>query len=445
MRIFQQHALWLVLAISVALIVYFSEQSNFLFTFSFYSIAFVCYLLIYLNPKNIGVQQWEKRAIILFLIPLFSTPTLSPDFYRFLWDGEITTFGIHPYAYTPNEIIEKELIPQNEYVLELYANITELSRQHYSPYPTINQLYFLIPAWISNNIMVSLVIMRILVFGTLLLGYMFLKKLIDTQGIQQKKLLLLLLNPFLVIEIMDNLHFEGVMIAWLIIGVYFLNQQKWIQASFYWSIAITVKLTPLVLLPVFLRFFSLKRSVLIYLYIAIITLGITAIYLWPPFVPNVLNSIRLYFNNFEFNASILPIVKFLVSPFTVDNPTLIAGPVTVGIGTIIILLVSWAHPIKSYNGVLKKFMWIYLVYLLFATTVHPWYIILPLTFSIFSEKRFIVIWTFLIMLSYGFYHWTNTWISEALIITEYLILLLVFTFESPFKKKIKQLIEGTNA
>ena len=102
-----------------------------------------------------------------FLIPLFSTPTLSPDFYRFLWDGELTTLGVHPYAYTPNEIVQHGLIEGNEYMNELYTNITDLSKKHYSPYPTINQIYFIIPAWASDAILPSLIIMRIMILATL--------------------------------------------------------------------------------------------------------------------------------------------------------------------------------------------------------------------------------------------------------------------------------------
>lgn len=428
MQISRAHFAWLGLAVSIGILVYLSEQANFPLTITSFSIAFLCYLMIYFCRHDLPLKQWEYLAFLTYLIPIFSIPTLSPDFYRFLWDGELTTYGIHPYAYTPNEIVGKQIISLDSNMKYLFENITALSKKHYSPYPTINQFYFIIPAWITDNLMMSLIIIRLLMVGSLIIGYRFLKKLLIKTQVPVVQSILLLFNPFLIIEVMDNLHFEGVMMAWLIVGFYFLYQKHWVKGTFFWGMAVAVKLTPLILLPPLLRFFSFKRTIIIYVLISIFSVGLTMLLLWPEYAHNVLRSIRLYFNNFEFNASLLEITKWIVDPFTKYSTTPVAGPITVAVGTLFLLIISWWKKITSWKMLFTRFMWLYVVYLIFATTVHPWYIILPLVFSVFSENKGVLVWSFLIMLSYGFYHWDSTWVSHGLVITEYVGLALALTF-----------------
>lgn len=445
MKLSRAYVLWLGLAIGIFSLVYFSNQANFPLTIGIFSLSFLFYLMIYFCRKDLPLKHWEYIALVTFLIPLFSNPTLSPDYYRFLWDGEMATLGIHPYAYTPNEIIKQGLVTKNGYLHELYTNITELSKQHYSPYPTVNQLYFIIPAWLTESILPALIIMRLLVLGTLLLGYRFMKKIVEETDVPMLNIVLLILNPFFIIEVMDNLHFEGVMMAWLVIGLFYFLKRRWVAGSFFWGVAVAVKLTPLILLPAFLRFFKLKRTMLLYVLITFFSTGLTMIMLWPVYASNVFRSIRLYFNNFEFNASVLEIVKWCVEPFTEFSPTPIAGPITVVIGTIAIVLIALWKPINSYKELLSRFMWLYVVYLIFATTVHPWYIILPFVFSVFSTNKGVLAWSFLIMLSYGFYHWESKWVSQLLIVSEYILLSICLIFGNQIDHKLKQMTKWFSA
>lgn len=272
----------------------------------------------------------------------------------------------------------------------------------------------------------------------MIVGYRFIKKLLVQTSTQPTKALLLLFNPFLIVEVMDNLHFEGVMMAWLVIGIYHLFNQQWIKASFFWGIAVAVKLTPLILLPALLRYLKLKRTIIVYLLISFFSVAITMIMLWPSYASNVFRSIRLYFNNFEFNSSILQFFEWVIEPFTEYGPIVFAGPITVVLGTIGILIIAWRKPIDSPKQVLIRFMWIYVVYLLFATTVHPWYIILPLIFSLFSINRGVLAWSFLIMLSYGFYHWEAKWVSNLLVTVEYLLLTMCLLFGKKIDDQLKK-------
>ena len=48
----------------------------------------------------------------------------------------------------------------------------------------------------------------------------------------------------------------------------------------------------------------------------------------------------------------------------------------------------------------RQMVWVWLLYLLFATTVHPWYAIPLLAVSVFSNVRFPFLWSYLIFLTY---------------------------------------------
>jgi len=48
-------------------------------------------------------------------------------------------------------------------------------------------------------------------------------------------------------------------------------------------------------------------------------------------------------------------------------------------------------------------MWVWLIYLALATTVHPWYVAPLLAFSVFSSYRFPLLWSWLIFFSYSGY------------------------------------------
>jgi len=67
------------------------------------------------------------------------------------------------------------------------------------------------------------------------------------------------------------------------------------------------------------------------------------------------------------------------------------------------------------------------LYYFLATTVHPWYLALPLILSIFTRFRFALVWSILVVSSYSAYSsmpvTENPWLltAEYLIVYGYLI------------------------
>lgn len=414
---------------------YFGSQDQFTSTLIVYVALFLIYIYFIRIREKLSEKSTNLLALIFHVVPLFAIPTLSPDIYRFIWDGEILTHGIHPYAYTPQELTGEPFFQSSAYLNSLFSEITDLSRSNYSLYPTVNQLYFILPALITENSIAAVIIMKLLVLSTGILGYIYLKKILKSLKLPARNAWMLAINPFIIIELSGNLHFEGVMLSWLFVAFYFVLTKKWVLAALCWAIAINVKLTPLLLLPFLWRFIGWKVALKTYVMVGVFSVLILGVYLWPSVIPNFLRSIELYFNNFQFNSSLFAITEYILYPVYDYETILVVGPLLSKVSMIIICFVAIVKPIKTGEVWFERMLWGYLIYLLFATTIHPWYIVFPFGLSILTKNSFMIGWTFLIMLSYGFYSFENELISNGLIMLEYSGLLILILLDLIYRKK----------
>ena len=408
---------------------YFSKQDAFILNTSLYTLLFAAFLGMYKWKKHLTTTQLNGTAISLHLIVLFSTPMLSPDVYRFLWDGEIATQGIHPYAHLPKELIHESNFNFTTYLKEIYTQITDLSKENYSAYPTLKQVYFFITALFTENIFAAIVVMKTLVLTTQIVGFIYLKKLLKHHGIQQGKAYLLALNPFIIIELTGNLHFEGVMLSWLIIGLYFIFKKKYVSAGLFWAIAINIKLTPLLLLPFFFRYLGWKKAVKFYSATSVFTFLFLSVLLWPSVYSNFMQSIQLYFTNFEFNSSVYLLTNKIMQPIYGHDTVFITGPFLAKIALIGILVLAFTVKKENTKYLFRNLLIGYIGYLIFSSTVHPWYITIPLGLSLFTHSNVMIVWSYTIMLSYGFYAYSTSPYIHLLTFVEYVTLIGFLVYE----------------
>ena len=414
------------------------------------ALFFLFYKLVQLLKSDIKLLTWLAfgfRAIFILAIP-----NLSQDFYRFIWDGRIILEGINPYLFTVESFISNAAIPIAQ-TQELYDGMGVLNASHFSNYPPINQLCFVIAGlFAGKSILGSVMIMRLIIitadFGTLYFGIKLLKKC----NIPVQHIFWYILNPFIIIELTGNLHFEGVMIFFLTWSLYLLYIGKWQFSAVILALSISVKLIPIIFLPLFFQWFT-KESNLVNRWIpcfrgatklvsfyAIVC--ITTILLFIPFyssefINNYAETIGLWFQNFEFNASMYYIAREIGYSFRGYNEIAVIGKTIPSIVITFVLVISFFRNNKTLVQLITAMLLALSFYYFISTTVHPWYLATLLILSVFTNYKFPLVWSFIIILSYLAYlnvdsadKTENLWIIGL----EYVVVYGVFLWEVFFKK-----------
>ena len=424
-----QLILWLLFAGLIVSIGYFTERTDFYFFISQYLAAFFIFYLIWLKLGQYNFKSILFGVIILRLLLIFALPELSNDFYRFIWDGEIMTKGINPFAYTPNELISHIGFMDSAYMRELYHGMGELSQRHYSCYPVLNQFLFLIPTLFTDSVVTNVILLKIIVILADIGAVFFALKIAKILKIETNKIWLYFLNPFIILEFSGNLHFEGVMIFFLLGAVYFVLKQNWWMGGVMLGLAIQVKLIPLMLLPFFFKKLGFKNSVGFTAMTLFVTLAIGAILLNESYMANMLASVNEYFVSFEFNASVFYIIREIGFQTHGYDTVRTVGPFLSKMAAVLILLLAVFRAYRNDLDLLKGIMFAFLIYYTFATTVHPWYIALILIFSVFTTYKFGLVWSLVAMLSYFAYGNADFNESPILLIAEYVLVFGVLAFE----------------
>ena len=401
------------------------------------TLFFIAYKIIQINKDCFWLLTGIGITFRLLFIAIL--PNLSQDFYRFIWDGRLISQGISPYLFTPESYIEGAsnsfgiIINQAQ---ELYNGMGSLNGSHFSNYPPINQLCFLIASvFTEKSILGSVVVLRVIIIladiGILFIG----KKLLLKLHLNPNQIFWYFLNPFIIIELTGNLHFEGVMLFFLIASLYLLDQKKWLGAAFLLGISVSVKLIPFLLLPLYYKWFinNLNKGYFKlagFYFIVLGTVTLTFIpFLSSQFINNFSETIFLWFQNFEFNASIYYIIRWLGFKIVGWNMIAIIGKILPLFIILFILFFSLYKKNKSTQQLITSLLYGISIYFLLSTTVHPWYIASPLLLSVFTRYKFSIIWSLAVMLSYLAY--STEGVSENLWIValEYFAVIGFFIWE----------------
>ena len=436
-------------------------RTDYLKLITLYTVLFVLFYILVQRFKS-NTQFLTYLAFGFRAIFILAIPNLSQDFYRFIWDGRMILEGINPYLFTVDWFISQGEFPVAE-AQTLREGMGDLNAGHFTNYPPINQLFFSIAALIAGkSILGSIVVMRLLIiaadFGTLHFG----KKLLEKLNIPVYNIFWYILNPFIIIELTGNLHFEGVMIFFLVWSLYLLYMGKWQFAALVLAVSISVKLIPLIFLPLFFQWFvfggsktvektplkspqgdndngianevwqstsmdeiaslrlrsvqakpaprndvkkvstalNLTRLVGFYVIVIITTLLLFAPFYSSEFINNYSKTVALWFQNFEFNGSMYYIAREIGYLFRGYNEIAIIGTVTPILVILFVIIITFFRRNKTPIELITAMLLVLSFYYFTTTTVHPWYVATLLFLSVFTKYKFPLVWSFVIILSY---------------------------------------------
>lgn len=380
------------------------DRTDFIKLLSLYlALFFLCYKLIQFEKWNFKFLAISGTIFRLML--LFAEPNLSQDFYRFIWDGQLINNGLSPYLHLP-----KDLIIQNGQLMhnaaELVSGMGSLSASNYSNYPPLNQFIFAMSTWLSGKSVVgSVLVMRTVIIISDLGILYFGRKLLQKLNKSTHLIFWYFLNPLVVLELTGNLHFEGVMLFFFIWSMYLLCSKKWLLAAIVYALSISIKLVPLLFLPLFLKYFGFKKSMLFYAVVGITTVLLVLPFYSPDFANNYMETVGLWFSNFEFNAGLYNAIKKVAVSFDAKPWELIKdyGKITPIVVIASVALFTFFRDNKKISSLLTSMLWVLTIYYFLSATVHPWYIIFLVVLSLFTEFRFPLVWSLTVILSYWAY------------------------------------------
>jgi hypothetical protein len=423
-----------------ALIFYPSLRGPNVYSFLFlFLVTALFYILscLRLDRDRIPLLVIWGFAIFFRLLLLFTSPTLSDDVYRYIWDGYLAGSGINPYALPVNSAL------LNEFDTPLRALVNNPWMA--SPYLPAAQAYFIaVNRLLPQNPLAFQISAVLLDLGT---GWLIMDmlKLLNSH---RRRVLIYLWNPLVVLEFAHGAHVDALMLFlmaasfWLLVRARPGDSQKSMRLSISALSLAAASLTkpiPALVSPLFIRRWGWLR-LLIYM---LLLSGIIAVFGYSSGFgitgeldgSGLFGALRIYALHWNYNSGFYHWLETLLSgyrtPGAVPVELVGEGPIRFAKGISLFLIMvstvaaaalAWKFddPLKSgFHQRSINLLRLALIplgaYLLFTTTVHPWYVTVILPFLPFlppraGEKsnlgRFIWPWIYLscsIALSYTTY------------------------------------------
>jgi hypothetical protein len=415
----------LVFLLALLLPIFTITRSDTILLLGSYALAFGAYFFVWRIPNE---RFLLSLGIMIRTGLLLTLPILSDDIYRFLWDGYLLKNGIHPFNELPGYYLDKNLHGLNQALFNVLN-----SQTHFTVYPPINQGIFWVAVNVSDNWLISTNVIRVFLFAADIGAFIYLRKLLILKQKTSSWAMLYFLNPLLILEGVGNLHFEGMVIFFLMACLYHFEKLHIRHAAVHLGLAIGTKLLPLIFLPYFLFKEIGKRK----LTFTLIASSVGALTLLPllsaSFIAGMKDSLGLYFQQFEFNASIYYLLREIGFMITGYNEIAIIGPWLSAASAIAIISISILG-VRRHWAPEKVLLFVLTAHLMLSMTIHPWYILPLVALGLLSGYFYPLIWSLMIFVTYAGYATVEYDLSMWLITLEYLIVFLAFIFN----KRIKQ-------
>lgn len=324
-------------------------------------------------------------GLVLRLLMLVSTPTLSDDVYRYLWEGHLVTEGVSPYSFT----IDSPLGDAYDIPARSLANNTSLA----SPYlPVAHGLFgaaaVVLPSepWTMQLMMIA--------FDTLALSMLI--KLARLAKLPERRVLLYWLNPLVIIEVAHGAHIDAIILGLASVGlVLTLDRSRVSPLAIYGGplfIAAATLTRPLALLliPVLFWLWTWRQRLVwaaaLALPVAVAGASVGLGLQEPPTGTGVFGSARAYTESFRFNSGIYHWLEQWIAGQGLDDkgwnePGALTRLVIAGIvGALMLAIFLLARRPRDVRGSLRLLAMPVMVYVLFTPVFHPWYLLLLLGF-----------------------------------------------------------------
>lgn len=455
---------WLLLSVGVLFLGFGVDRMKFWEVLLGFLAAFSGYFFL-VRAELTSFKALLLLGLLLRIILIFAFPLLSDDIYRFIWDGHLINAGINPFIHLPAHYLTgSNAVPG--LTEELFSRLNSPEFHTIYP-PVAQGIFTLATWISPDSWWGAAAVMKVMMVLADLGTAWLLWSLLPLWNVGRNQLLLFWLNPLIIIELCGNLHFEGVMIFFFLLAFWcfyragilpekrlklqssraFKEEQSkviprfLVLAALAFALSVASKLLTLMFLP-FLIVRLWKRGHSRPFWVFSLAFGTFTLLLFLPllltgFLAGFGSSLDLYFRNFEFNASFYYLARAYGFYTTGWNQIVLLGPLLAKLALLAILLLALTEGLLMSGMVAKSkqhwrtfyakisitrypvippiqqpipifalpttLLFAFTIYLLCATTVHPWYLSLPILLSCFGKWRFPLLWSFFIVLTYTSY------------------------------------------
>jgi hypothetical protein len=324
-------------------------------------------------------ERAPRRALVAafalavaFRLPLVAAP-VGPDndMVRYRWDGRVQHLGYNPFL----------VLPADPAMAATHTDETRMmpSRRWRTPYLPSAQLFFRLVVGIhdsSRAMKVALVLCDLL---TIVVVWRWLA----ATGRREWLALAYAWNPLVVLEVSHSGHIDAFGTLWIAASAYWLSRQRRALAAIGFVLAVTTKLLPIVLLPLYWKRVRLRDAAA-----GAVVFGL----LYLPFagggtlplgaVPNVLAYIR-------FNGPVFGLAAAIGTPQ-------LAAAGAVGLGLLVAVWARWRLQASDPAA----WAWPMAAALACAPVVYPWYLLSFTPFLLSAATWPLVAWTFSVVPAY---------------------------------------------
>jgi len=330
---------------------------------------------------------------------VFTSPTLSDDMYRYVWDGRVQAQGISPYRYPPNA-------PELVYLRDnaIWPHINRKNVVTVYP-PAAEMVYALLwRIWPDSARWFQIVVAASgLLAGVLLVG------LLQTAGRSPTRVLIYLWSPLLAFETAHAAHVDGLILP-LLVGAWWARLKErdtWVGILL--GLATAMKFYPALLLPALWR---PRHTTGRWRLPLAFSLTVLAAYLpyWVTTGSGVIGFLPTYLRE-QFNVGpLVNLLFWLCSSLNLD-PRLSVGVLLLTI-LALISLVMVLRPAADGETALRRCVWLMGVYTLLSYNLFSWYLLwlLPLLALFVQPGR---------LLGLRANAWTGWWFFSGLLALSY--------------------------
>ena len=349
------------------------------------AIASVAYLLVIWLVHARAPGSTTALVGCLFLGLIFrvvlvsSSPIMSDDVYRYIWDGRVQQYGLNPYGSVPND-------PELESLhTELTRRIHPTSAALPSIYPPLAQRLFYGITSIHESVRALAITM---VVADALIVVLLWRWLV-VAGRNRWWVLAYAWHPLVVLEGAGGAHIDSFGTLLLVASGLALSLRRSLLASVTFAGAIAIKFVPVVLLPLLWRRIHLTHAILA---------AMVLVLLYLPFMRDgvlPVGSLGTYLSQWRFNA---PFFRGLEPLLGV--PSVVVASVCVGL-----LVAGFARRYMRRDDP-RAWAWPVAAAVVLMPAIYPWYLIWLTPFLTVAGTFPLVIWTVTSISTYA------VWVSE---------------------------------